>query len=315
MLLLVCDAVFDVHNRVSLAHWGGALHGFVEGAVVNHASFLLPLWRPHGMDGFSCIALEAPPFESPPEQFFRFGIVLFRHAAQAWAPLLRALMLQTQSGLHGRAWRLEHVALIQPGATVLNVVTAGRLTDPLPEPEDTGSWLRRSPQPTIDPDAFLHHMYLRSPLLLGGRGRIRREQAPVWPSLKSVLDSIARRAWALEPELATAIGTPEGWQAPPELAEVLPLTPAHEPSRAVQWLYDPRRHIVKPGLVGQLIYPARLDAACQRLLYWGQWLGVGQQTTMGCGRYVWRAQSLDLQDKSPCSACPQSVDSYEFESN
>ncbi|MBK6716721.1 MAG: hypothetical protein IPG57_16980 [Burkholderiales bacterium] len=39
-----------------------------------------------------------------------------------------------------------------------------------------------------------------------------------------------------------------------------------------------------PGITGSLIYPASADAARCRLeaalLYWGQWLGLGQKTTL-----------------------------------
>lgn len=293
MLMLACEAVLQDRPRTPLMHWGGVLHGFVEGAALHHAPHLLPLIRPAGMEGYSSLALEAPPYDCTITSELRFGIVLFQHAAQAWAPLLRALMLQTANGLQGCHWHLNNVTLLQPGSQACQVVTNGRLSDPLPQPEVTDNWVRRAPHPAIDSHATLHHLHLRTPLLLGGRGRIRREHAPVWPSLKSVLDSIARRAWTLEPELAQAIGTPEGWQAPPMLTNVLPLTPAHQPARAVQWLYDARRSIVKPGLIGQLIYPTQLDAPSQRLLHWGQWLGVGQQTSMGCGRYVWRSTLQD----------------------
>lgn len=301
MLMLACDALLASVPREPMAHWGGALHGFVEGAALHHAPHLLPLLRPDGMDGYSAMAIEVPPFATPNADELSFGIVLFAHAAQAWAPLLRALMLQTASGLQGRAWQMRTVTLLQPGSAVLGVVTHGRLSDPLPEPEDTGAWVRRAKQPALQSGVCLHTLHLRSPLLLGGRDRIRREQTPAWPSLGSVLNSIARRAWALEPALALAIGTPQGWQAPEFLSKLQPLTLPADPARAIHWSYDARRSIVKPGLVGPLIYPAQLDAACQLLLYWGQWLGVGQQTTLGCGRYVWQPQALPLEAKTACN--------------
>ena len=54
---------------------------------------------------------------------------------------------------------------------------------------------------------------------------------------------------------------------------------------------SPPRRLVLPGITGSLIYPASADAARCRLeaalLYWGQWLGLGQKTTLGCGRFTW----------------------------
>lgn len=292
MLMLAIEGELTSAQHHPPRHWGGALHGFVEGAALAHAPHLLPLIRPNGYDGYSCLAIEPPPFDQPPSNTLRFGVILFRDASQAWAQLLRALLQQTHCGLHGHHFAIQQAWLIEPGHTALTVVTQGQLADPLPEPESPDAWVRRAlPQPAnTHKTPILHPLDFRSPLLLGGRGSIRRERAVPWPSLKTVLDSLAKRALALEPELARCIGLHPAWQADPALAEALPLTPAHQPARQVDWSYAPSRSIVKPGIVGRLMYATEMDAAAAQLLHWGQWLGVGQQTTLGCGRYIYTPQ-------------------------
>lgn len=310
MLMLACEAQFaDAAPPPQLAHWGGVLHGFVERAAVNHAAHLLPLLRPAGMDALSCMAIEPPPFDTTLTDALRFGVVLYGDAAPAWATLLGAMLSQTAAGLNGRAWRLRHAWLVQAGADPQAVLQEGEWCSPAPQPLTPAQWLAlacdpvgvSAPLATLNADRpstaaptppALHYLHLRTPLLLGGRGGIRRERAVPWPSLGAILDAIARRAWALQPDLAQTLGLPPDWQAPPTLMQTLPLCLADQPARQVQWLYDARRHIVKPGIVGTLIYAAAPDPLALRLLHWGQWLGVGQQTTLGCGRYVWRAQGI-----------------------
>ena len=124
-------------------------------------------------------------------------------------------------------------------------------------------------------------------LIVGGRNAIRRENMVPWPTLKTLLDSISKRMLALEPELAAHIGIATDWQAKAELDEVLPLTPPSSPARQIEWQYSFKRNINKPGIVGVLIYHAPLNRTEVSLLEWGQWLGLGQQTTMGCGRYIY----------------------------
>ena len=79
------------------------------------------------------------------------------------------------------------------------------------------------------------------------------------------------------------------WRATPAQWATEPLTPAADPAREVVAPYATRDHrFTAPGLIGTLVYPSHAPALEAALLYWGQWLGVGQKTTMGFGSYVWR---------------------------
>ena len=108
-----------------------------------------------------------------------------------------------------------------------------------------------------------------------------------WPHLKTILDSVAKRMLVLEPELAQHIGLYPDWAADDFYATVEPLTPPNKPAQQIHWQYSSARTILKPGIGGELLYCCPLGSVETALLEWGQWLGVGQQTTMGCGRYTY----------------------------
>lgn len=296
--MLAFESHLDGYPAKPVLHWGGALHGFIECAALHHAKHLLPLIRPNGFDGYSSMAIEVPPFAQMSSPQLRFGVVLFRNAALTWAQLLRAMVKQSSSGLHGVAIQLLTAYLVDPTKPTMELMRDGRVKDLLPQSESEGAWVRRLNWSTaVDAsEPQLHRLIFRSPLLLGGRDKIRREQNVPWPTLKSILDSLSKRILALEPELARRIGINSDWTVPEGLEVIRPLTPPEDPAHQVNWSYAPRRGIVKPGIVGTLIYPAALDATCTSLLQWGQWLGVGQQTTMGCGRYVWQAIPISVSE-------------------
>lgn len=288
--MLAVDAEIDAGKNPLPEHMGGTLHGFVERAVMQHASHLMPVLRPNGDDEFASLVIEPPPFGQPINELLRFGIVLFRDATQGWSVIARALLEQAASRINNRSTRIQQVLMIQPGSLAQAVVRHGRLVDPVPWPESPAAWIRRTAiQTGSNLSAHrIHRLELRSPLLIGARGSIRREQRVPWPTLKNLLDSSAKRMLALEPELAHTIGIAHGWSAHSALESVTPLTPADAPARQIQWPYAPQRGIYKPGIVGTLIYHAELSPTECALLEWGQWLGLGQQTTMGCGRYIYK---------------------------
>lgn len=290
MLMLAIDAAIGAGKNKLPEHLGGALHGFVERAVLEHASHLSPVLRPHGDDEFASLAIEPPPFGQAINGMLRFGIVLFRDATQSWSVITRALVEQAASRINNRSTHIHRVLMLQPGSPVQAVVQDGRLIDPAPWPESPAAWIRRTPiKPSYEISSHrVHTLELRSPLLIGSRGIIRREHRVPWPTLKTLLDSIAKRMLTLEPELGNAIGIAPGWSARSELEGVTPLTPADAPARQIQWHYSPQRGIYKPGIVGTLIFTAELSPTEFALLEWGQWLGLGQQTTMGCGRYIYK---------------------------
>lgn len=290
MLMLAVDAEIGLGKNKLPEHMGGALHGFVERAVLEHAGHLIPVLRPDGDDEFASLAIEPPPFGQQIDNLLRFGIVLFRDATQSWSIIARALCEQASMGINNRSAKIDRVLMYQPGSPVQAVVIDGRLVDPTPWPESPSAWIRRTnTKPNQESSGYrVHALEFRSPLLIGSRGVIRRDHRVPWPDLKTLLDSIAKRMLALEPELGNAIGIAHGWSASSVFDGVTPLTPADTPATQIQWPYALHRGIYKPGIVGTLIYTAELGPTEFALLEWGQWLGLGQQTTMGCGRYIYK---------------------------
>ena len=291
MLMLAVEAAVDPVGRPLPEHLGGVLHGFVERALLNHASHLIPVLRPEGDDEYASLAIEPPPFGQHIATQLRFGCILFRDATQSWSVIARALLEQAkENDINNRAIQVVRAWIYQPGSQPQAVVVDGRLIDETPLPESPGAWVRRSAirVPEVAAAIRAYSLEFRSPLLLGSRGYIRREHKVPWPTLKSLLDSIAKRMVVLEPDLAQMMGIVQGWRAGDRFDQIEALTPADKPATQVQWPYSVHRGIFKPGIVGELIFVAQLGPAELALLEWGQWLGVGQQTTMGCGRYVLR---------------------------
>lgn len=286
-------------------HVGGALHGFVEGATLAHAPQLLGLLRPGGQNDAARFAVHAPPVGTTLDESLRFGLVLFGAASQAWPLLVNALIEQTAQRFHGRTARIESASMQQPGGEPVPVVESGRLIDPTPQTESPSAWLQRvaaAGDAGLDERSF-HVLNFRSPLLLASRYQVRVRLPQLgslpWPTLGQVLDSVARRMHALEPELARVTGCAPEWRASDTAHLIKPLTPAADPARQVVWAYSSmprarqgqagrpdRRTVPVPGILGTLVYRTTADAVERQLLYWGQWLGVGQKTSMGCGAYV-----------------------------
>lgn len=304
MLMLSFDVRLGPGRGGLPPHLGGVLHGFVEGAALARAPHLLSVFRPGGSNDAARFVIHVPPAGSAIVEDLRFGLILFGDAIQAWAVLVRALVEQTTQRIHGRASRIESAWMQQPGFDPVPVIDGGRLIESVPELVSPGAWLRRAQN--LFPAAQgvrVHALTFRSPLLLASRGAVRERlpetgQLP-WPPLGSVLASIARRLHVLEPELAKALDVGAKWRANTSAAKTEPFTPAAEPAKQVVWTYtaaarehqgqersSSRRSLPIPGIVGTLLYPASDDPTEHALLNWGQWLGVGQKTTMGCGNYA-----------------------------
>lgn len=296
-------------------HLGGVLHGVVEAALLAHAPQTLALLRPQGDQALARFALQAPPPQSLPDTLeglpITFGITLFGPAAVQWPALVDALLLQASKRIQGRSVSWLQVDLHRPGspAPVLAWSRQAGWCEAAAAVGDAGAQAPAHPLPG-GASCRLHRIDLHSPLLLASRSAAREQlavhgQLP-WPSLGSVLDSMAQRLITLEPALAAELGligragSGVAWSAGPEARSIAPLTPADQPARQVQWTYQasarsrpgsPPRRLVLPGITGSLIYPASADAPRCRLeaalLYWGQWLGLGQKTTLGCGRFTW----------------------------
>ncbi|MBU0500012.1 MAG: CRISPR system precrRNA processing endoribonuclease RAMP protein Cas6 [Gammaproteobacteria bacterium] len=310
MLMLTLDLQIGA-GRVPLpAHLGGVLHGFVEGGIKNHAPHLLPVLRPQGSNQLAEMMIQPPPFGEPIRDHLRFGIILYGTSAGAWPVILRALLEQQSNGINGRYIQIVQVWSINPLGQAYLLVEQGRLLEGVEEPPITHNIQSLADStPAGNGFAAFYRLAFRSPLLLASR-KAQRDRERIahglpLPGLGSVLDSIAARLRALEPELADALNLPPDWTTPQAMRHIEPLTPAASPVQQIAWEYSAtprstpdteehqppgRRTLLIPGIVGDLLYhPTGIEHE-HTLLHWGQWLGVGQKTTMGCGCYALRNQ-------------------------
>jgi hypothetical protein len=287
--MLVVQAQLEDGNNTLPQHWGGVLHGFVERAIMQHTPHLLPLLRPAGKDDYACMAITPPSYGMELDGTLRFGVILFRDATQSWNQIARAILQQAESKILNRTVQIEMAWMCQPGREMQPAILHDRMVDPPPWPESPAAWLRNFElhHAEAHEETALHQLDFSSPLLVGSRNSIRRDNTMPWPSIKTLLDSIAKRMLVLEPELAQHVGLYPEWVANEAYASVAPLTKPENPAKHIHWQYSHSRSILKPGIVGPLLYCCPLGALEIALLEWGQWLGVGQQTTMGCGRYTY----------------------------
>lgn len=303
MLLLTFDLTMASGVKPLPEHLGGVLHGYVEGAVKNHAPHLLPVLRPNGNNSSAHFMILPPPVNQVIGGELRFGVMLFGLAAQAGPEIARALLAQQDRQINRRDVSIREAWVQQPGNPAYTLLKDGRQIEaqPVLEAADT-LYSRIIAEQCQERPRRLYTLALRSPLLLASR-KAQRKRLPAtgvlcFPPLGSVMDSIAQRLRELEPGLAEIIGLPPGWKASEASRAIEPLTPAADPARPVEWQYSSiprsaaadappaaRRALRVPGIIGTLCYPASDDALEYALLYWGQWLGVGQKTTMGCGSY------------------------------
>ena len=283
MLMLGLDVTIGPGKELP-PHIGGALHGFVDGKVSKHAPQVYSILKPAGQNENARIAIEAPPYNQKISTSFRFGVVLFREATQSWNVIAQALIeLATEKEFNNRSIKINSATICQPGSPIQAAALEGRLIEPAPKHDSPVSWIRRVRTADHHPQELalrMHCLDFRSPLLVGSRDNIRPNNEVPWPSLKTVLDSIAKRM-VLEPELAETIGITHGWCASDRLKYIYPF---YALAKQITWRYKGNP---MPGIVGRLIYTAALSSPELALLEWGQWLGVGQKTTMGCGRYVY----------------------------
>ncbi len=307
MLRINLEVLLGPGRKPLPEHLGGVLHGFVEGGVKRHAPHLLPVMRPHGLHAAAHLMILPPPLGHPEVETMKFAIVLYGELATAWPVLVRALMEQQDSGFQGRRMRIKQAWCTNPAGETFALLEQGQLIefpDGLPVALDIRSMVDEA-NAGLGP-TNIHRLTFRSPLLLAS-GKAQRDPRRLanglpWPTLGSVLDSIADRMHVLEPELAAALGLSPDWAAPESARCIQPMTPAAAPARQIEWQYTstprsntgdaptPRRTLPVPGLVGELIYPATGIEHESQLLHWGQWLGVGQKTTMGCGSYALATQ-------------------------
>lgn len=310
MLMLRLELWISPGHAPLPAHLGGVLHGFVEGGVKNHAPHLLPVMRPNGNHQAAHFMILPPPAEAAVGECLSFAIILYSACGDSWPVLLRALLEQQTCGLNNRRIRIDHAWCVLPGGDAYELLEQGqllRVPDGIPMARDVAALADKTPS---SPETRgWHRLSFRAPLLLASRkaqrNKAHQAEGLPWPPLGSVLDSIADRMRALEPRLAAALNLTPDWSAPKATRQIVPFTTTTSPARQVTWDYTStprqaygeeqatppqRRTLSLPGIVGDLVYPAAGIEHEHALLYWGQWLGVGQKTTLGCGSYALTSQ-------------------------
>ena len=301
MLLLRFEASLGAGRNPLPAHLGGVLHGLVDAAALASAPELLSLLRPTGANSAAAYSVIAPPWGDQVDERLCFGLILYGAACGAWQPLVQAIARHAREHrIHGRPAVVWRVTACAPGGAEIPVIeNAALLAGPHgPDPtlfDKTGSWINHLDVADVaSPLPRLHVLDFQSPLLVASydaaRTRLKASGALPWPTLGSLLASIARRLQAVAPEVAQHIGAHASWQPDRGAAGALPLTPAAQPAYQVRWPY---KSYELPGIVGRLVYPASADTVEHRILRWGAWVGVGQKTSMGCGAYVLRHDASD----------------------
>jgi hypothetical protein len=185
------------------------------------------------------------------------------------------------------------VQIHRPGVAAMSLLQAmGRAGQELPH------WQANLPVAPISvrdahtPVASLN-IELQAPCHINSMNRRSHQADHALPfTLVSIVRSVQRRMQHLEPGLAAQCGfqTPE-WQAAmktiwphriaqPELTDVAscpwPYVSRNTPGHAPVWM---------PGLQGRLHYQTPLPAMVAQVLDIGQWIGIGQKTSLGMGWY------------------------------
>lgn len=286
MLILTLDTNLSAGRTALPEHLGGVLHGFVERSILNHAPHLMPILRPADGNIEPHYALMPPHYGARIENRLRFGLKLFSKAEGTWLQFARALMLQRHSGIEGRSVHVLGVHLSTMAGETVQVASDDRWHISAEEeiPHFSSAPSKRFPILADQPSGACPVLTFGNPMTLGSRHKQRSEELLPWPSLGSILSSIAKRIQALEPELAAALQLPPHWRPPAELTEVLPFISSAAPATRWTWRYKPSIPI--PVVTGTLAYPAIDIAFGNELLYLGQWMGVGGRAGLGFGHYV-----------------------------
>jgi CRISPR-associated endoribonuclease Cas6 len=153
-----------------------------------------------------------------------------------------------------------------------------------------------SPAPASPLTLSLHWC---TPLHMASRARVAAGAGNLPPTLLAILRSLHRRATELEPEWAQAWGmdtmaqTDRGsaWVADMEKirAAQTAASATTDQTRPFAWPYGSRtkaQPFERHGLLGRQTFCLALPPAVQALLHLGMWLGAGEGSSFGCGRYT-----------------------------
>ena len=229
-------------------------------------------------------AVLPPPFDSSAEQktdinLLGCGIMLFGQAKQFLPEILPILQNWREIRLDGRrdTIKKQEIHICSPGNP--------------PQLWDEKSNTAIKP---VKPDFNYTFaagngiiISLITPLVLENAKQKAKGAADTPPALLRLTRSLAKRIYALEPELAKTlqIGSTT-WIEAEEQIRGIPVYQHH--LNRVQWRYGSRnkKHpITRTGLIGQIHYSGPIPAPIMALLNWGCWFGIGQGASLGQGMY------------------------------
>jgi len=266
---------------------GGMLHGLVETALTRYSP---KLWTDlRGPDNRSPrYALRVPQDSAthwPGGHAFELGIMLFAPVQHLWGDVLAALTQGPPLHLgHTRSPCVAHdVRIHRPGAPSLSLLQAMSHAG-----QNLAHW-QASPLPAQEAQQL--RIQLQAPCLISSEGRRLDPQLALRPyTLSSIVRSVSRRMQTLEPTLAQAYGVGSStWQAscqslwPHQVASHSHISPRPWPYASRN---TPGQHPVTIAAIeGEMHFSGPTPANIVSLLHIGQWMGLGQKTSLGMGWY------------------------------
>jgi CRISPR-associated endoribonuclease Cas6 len=303
MLFVVVRGVVFASKKSLPNYLGHSLHGFFEAALINYRPELLSQLRPNGENELAFYAMRVPWSHSLPESSLyddaldlSFGILLCGSAQYTWPSMIAALHAQSAHGLDGYSFKIVSIAVGFAGLPAQEVFDAqdGLFKTTLNHPAELaiGYWreryayfsdlVRRQRESSVT-------LRFNEPLLLASNAAQIKAQASntslLSPSLNQVLKSIHARGTALAglpDSLIDVALTPTKVVQSTSNFESLTIPYASARSRE-RGNHKPNFNLL--ALNGSVTYTGAFVASELLLLELGQWLGVGQKTTIGFGAY------------------------------
>jgi hypothetical protein len=303
MLFVVVRGVVSSGKNSLPNYLGNSLHGFFEAALINYRPELVGQLRPQGENELASYAIRAPWAYSLAESIdyedsvaLSFGILLCGNCLYSWPSVIAAMHAQSAHGLDGHFFRIDSVTVGFAGLPGEQVFDGqdGLYKSTLNHAPSLGIdyWrerfayfsdlVQRQPQSSVT-------LTFNEPLLLASNAAQLKAQAQdvslLPPSFAQLLKSIQVRAETLAglpEELILSGATPTLVEQGEANFERLAIPHASARSRERG---NRKPNFTLPALRGSITYTGAFTATDFLLLELGQWLGVGQKTTIGFGAY------------------------------
>lgn len=283
-ITLRCDhgVVFTEQEQVFK---GGMLHGLFETALLRYSPALYSQLSDKTSGVRARYAL-FPPLDQrrryEPGDEFRFGVVLFGSAARAWRAVLAALIAENvlKLGAQRQLVTVVRVDSLHPARLPLRIYD---LEDAALEghPDQV-----EIPARTGAPAKSLRLRFL-TPVTVStpAKRALGLEAVPL--TLHQCVKVLRNRLSALEPDIAADFNfRSNAWiSVEHQLRDVAIAQADVQPQ---EWIYGSstkKRPIRLRGQIGEIEYAGHIPAPVLDLLELGQWLGIGQRTTLGQGWY------------------------------